>query len=560
VLVTRIGALVALALAPALAIQGYNEYALRSAREEEVRVGTLRAARAAAADLAQIGDGLRQILDLVGEEDAVRSKEPAACTAYLRGAASRLPGIGLLAVTEPDGRVVCNSLGTPAGAYSNADRAYLQRAVESGTFAIGDYVESVPTGRPSLHAALPLRDAGGATVALVVAAIDLDWLAGRLARAALAPETALSVIDEPGRVLVRLPDQAAWVGRQIDKDRLSVIAANVGEARDIIAWDGRRRIVAVAKPEGALGALTVSVGRDRAALFADIDAATLRGVVLILLGAVLAFAAAFVGGRLFIRRPVRRLLEAATAWRGGDLSARTRLGGGSEFGRLGAAFDAMAASLQQHEGELTSEVRRSRALQEQQSVMLHELNHRVKNTLATVQALARQSRGGEGQAAQLEGRILALSKTHDLLTRDDWTGAPLREMLENELGPYRNGSEHCVLDGPEVALPPRHVLALGMTVHELTTNAAKYGALSREAGQVSVKWRTVRGEGGGETLLLDWQERGGPPVSEPRRRGFGTRLIAGGVTRELDGSVEMEFHPAGLRCSIRVPLPPPERA
>ena len=560
-LVTRIGALVALALAPALAIQGYNEYALRSAREEAVRVDTLRAAGAAAADLAQLGESFRQVLDLLAEEGPIRRKEPEACAAYLRDARQRLPGVVLLAVAETDGRVLCNSAGTvPGRAY--ADRAYHQRVVATGAFAVGDYVVGEVTGRHIVHVAAPLtapRDAGaattGATTGVVLAAVDLDWLAARLARSGLGPDTVLTVIDAGGRVIVRVPDQSTWVGRQLEPDRLARIAASVGTASDATGWDGRRRIVAITKPEGPLSSLTLSVGRDRAALFADIDAATQRGVVLILLGAVLAFAAAFLGGRAFIRRPVDRLLRAAAAWRGGDLTARTGLAGVGEFGQLGSAFDGMAGALQQHEGELRAEVRRSRELQEQQSVMLHELNHRVKNTLATVQALARQSRGGEGQAAQLEGRILALSKTHDLLTRDDWSGAPLREMLENELGPYRNGSDHCVLDGPEVALPPRHVLALGMTVHELTTNAAKYGALSRETGRVSVTWRTLRGESGAEILLLDWRETGGPPVSEPARRGFGTRLIAGGISRELDGEVVMDFDPAGLRCAIRVPLP-----
>ena len=566
-LVTRIGALVALALAPALAIQGYNEYALRSAREEAVRVDTLRAARAAASDLAQLGEGLRQVLDLVAEEGPVRRKEPEACAAYLRGARARLPGIVLLAVTETDGRIACSSAGPDASpGRSFADRAYHRCVVAGGAFAVGDYVEGEATGRRVVHFAAPLPAsseagaAGAATAGIVLAAVDLDWLAGRLARSDLGPSTVLSVVDEGGRVLVRVPDQAAWVGREVDPERRALIASSVGTARDAIAWDGQRRIVAVAKPEGPLSPLTLSIGRDRASLFADIDQATLRGVVLILLGAVLAFAGALIGGRVFIRRPVRRLLGAASAWRAGDLTARTGLGGTGEFAQLGSAFDAMAASLETHEGELRAEVRRSRELQEQQSVMLHELNHRVKNTLATVQAIARQSRGGEGQAAQLEGRILALSKTHDLLTRDDWSGAPLREVLENELGPYRNSVEHFALDGPEVALPPRHVLALVMTVHELTTNAAKYGALSRDGGRVSVTWRTVRGESGADVLALDWRETGGPPVAEPRRRGFGTRLISGGIGRELDGEVVMDFDPAGLRCAIRVPLPVPERA
>ncbi|WP_245338027.1 sensor histidine kinase, partial [Methylobacterium radiotolerans] len=119
--------------------------------------------------------------------------------------------------------------------------------------------------------------------------------------------------------------------------------------------------------------------------------------------------------------------------------------------------------------------------------------HRVKNTLATVQALARQSRGS---AEVLEARILALSKTHDLLTREDWSGAPLREVLESELGPYRTGGDQIRLDGPDVSLSPREVLALGLTVHELTTNAAQYGALSVLEGRVRVAGAVAAGPAG----------------------------------------------------------------
>ena len=214
----------------------------------------------------------------------------------------------------------------------------------------------------------------------------------------------------------------------------------------------------------------------------------------------------------------------------------------------------MAESLQRNEERLRGEIAHSRGLQQLQATMMHELNHRVKNTLATVQSLARQARGGEDQGARLEGRILALSKTHDLLTREDWTGASLREVLENELSPYRNGADHIVADGPDVALPPRYVLAIGMTVHELTTNAAKYGALSTARGRIRVAWRLVLGESGAQHLCLDWNESGGPPVAPPTRRGFGTRLIAGGIQRELGGDVRLDFDPRGLHCLLDVPL------
>ena len=553
-LTRRILALVLLALAPALAIQGYNEYALRASRDAAVRADALGAARAVAADLAQLAQSLHQVLDLVAAESAVRAKEPGACTSYLREIIDRLPQLSLISVAEPNGQVICDSRGSAPGAYSNAERAYHKRVLASDDFAMGDFVIGVRTRQPAIHFAQPVRDEAGRLSGVIVAGVDLTRLSERLQQALRFPSTTLTVTDRTGVVLVRRPDQEAWAGRMLPPERLAKLMREGESTRTVEGLDGRPRIVGVAEPGGVLAGLRIIVGRDREVAFTDIDDATERGVTLILLGAALAVLAALLGGRRFIERPVQRLLRGAAAWQGGDLGARTGMSGPSEFGRLGAAFDAVVATLQSREHELRGEVARSRAMQEQQATMLHELNHRVKNTLATVQSLARQSRGGEAQAEQLEARILALSKTHDLLTREDWSGASLREVMESELSPYRNGADHITIVGPDVALPPRYVLAIGMTVHELTTNAAKYGALSIEQGRISVTWHLKTGEAGSRLLYLDWHERGGPEVGPPQRRGFGTRLIAGGIQRELGGEVRLDFDPAGLRCLLSVPL------
>ena len=313
---------------------------------------------------------------------------------------------------------------------------------------------------------------------MLVAAIDLDWFSRHLQRNLRLPSTSVTVADEDRTIMVRYPDGEPWIGKPIPEERQRILTERGEGVRVDLGIDGRERVLANAHPTGPAAAAWITVGRDRKTAYADIDAATRRGIVLIALGAVLAIAAALVAGRLFIRRPVDRLLRTAAAWQSGDLCARTGLHGPDEFGRLGTKLDGMAASLQRNETHLREEVRNGRAMQERQVTMLHELNHRVKNTLATVQALARQStRGGDAPGERLEARILALSKTHDLLTRDDWSGAPLRAVLENELGPYRGGDSAFVVEGPDVDLPPRHVLSLGMTLHELVTNAVKHGAL-----------------------------------------------------------------------------------
>ncbi|GEO98033.1 sensor histidine kinase [Methylobacterium haplocladii] len=555
-LTARILLLVLLALAPAVAVQVYNEQDLRNARAETVRSAAARGAQAVAADLAQFADGARQVLDILAEEPAIRDRDAAACTPFLASVAGRLTGSNIIVVTDAAGSVVCNSKGAAPGSYSLADRSYFKTVMATGRSAIGEYVIGRGSGRPTIQFAHPLRHGADGITGLINLGFDPEWLSQRLSQAGLPRDAAITVVDRNGSVLVRLPDTTAWIGRRVPDDfeaalKGAVAAGGVTEMPDLY---GTLRITGAVRPQGSLDGITVSVGLSRDAAFADIDAANRRGVVLIVAGIVVALLAALAGGRAFIRRPVQRLLRAAHAWRGGDLGARSGLKGSSEFGELGQAFDTMAAALQSHEQDLKAELSRSHALQEQQVTMLHELNHRVKNTLATVQSLARQSRGGEEQVAQLENRILALSKTHDLLTRKDWTRASLRQVLENELSPYRNGEDQFDLVGEDVDLPPRYVLALGMTAHELTTNAAKYGALSTGTGRVSVGWRVTRGEAGQNRLRIEWREHDGPPVTIPQRRGFGSRLITGGIARELAGEVRLEFDPQGLRCVIDVPL------
>jgi two-component system CheB/CheR fusion protein len=191
-------------------------------------------------------------------------------------------------------------------------------------------------------------------------------------------------------------------------------------------------------------------------------------------------------------------------------------------------------------------------------IMLAELNHRVKNTLATVQAVAQQT---AANAPDLEhfnesflARLLALSNTHNLLAREAWNGAPLTDIINNELAPYRHGDELRVqLHGENITLLPKHALALSMAIHELATNAAKYGALSVSSGQVSIGWITRKTQQG-LRLHLQWAESGGPAVLPPEHHGFGSRLISDGLPYELDGQVTLAFLPHGVTCVIDVPL------
>lgn len=192
-------------------------------------------------------------------------------------------------------------------------------------------------------------------------------------------------------------------------------------------------------------------------------------------------------------------------------------------------------------------------------LMVNELNHRVKNTLAMMQAVAAQTfRNAEdlpqAQAA-FSARIMAFAKANDLLTGQNWEGASLGDVLAISAQTHAgNEPGRFVSHGPVVRLSPKTALALSMAMHELATNAVKYGALSAPGGRVLATWTVEDAPGQGERLKLEWREEGGPPVSPPARRGFGSRLVERGLAAELGGTVEVLFEPAGVVCRIDAPL------
>ncbi len=191
---------------------------------------------------------------------------------------------------------------------------------------------------------------------------------------------------------------------------------------------------------------------------------------------------------------------------------------------------------------------------ERQKLMIDELNHRVKNTLATVQSIAMQTARSHGDprtfAEGFQARLLALSHTHDLLTRSHWEGADLGDILQHETEAH--GSSRVSITGPRVALPPAAALSLGMIFHELATNAAKYGALSALEGRVFVDWSVA--DQTRRQLSLVWRELGGPAVSSPLHKGFGSRLIERNVRHDLAGDVELDYADGGLVATFSIPL------
>jgi two-component sensor histidine kinase len=206
---------------------------------------------------------------------------------------------------------------------------------------------------------------------------------------------------------------------------------------------------------------------------------------------------------------------------------------------------------------LRREVADRRLAEKQQQLLIAELHHRVKNTLATVQAVIQMSlraahdmdsfRGSIGQ------RIASLANTHTLLSERRWDAVSFRELVTSELAPYDQAGR-LTLDGPDFKLPAQTAVAFGMMLHELTTNASKYGALARDEGKLAVRW-TLASEDGALWITLQWDERGGPRVAPPEHDGFGSTLLRRIFESQLHGSIDFDFKPEGLHVRALARLP-----
>ncbi len=194
-------------------------------------------------------------------------------------------------------------------------------------------------------------------------------------------------------------------------------------------------------------------------------------------------------------------------------------------------------------------------------MLIDELNHRVKNTLSTVQSIVwqtlRTTTDPKAIRQSIESRLFALSRSHDLLTREKWESAGLLDIAHDALEPFGvsgGRTDRIVITGENIRFPPKAALALSIAFNELATNAVKYGALSNAVGSILIGW-TMETAPAGKRLLLNWTEKGGPQVTPPAHKGFGSRVLERGLTHELEGTVHLDYRPDGLVCTMDIPLP-----
>ncbi len=233
-----------------------------------------------------------------------------------------------------------------------------------------------------------------------------------------------------------------------------------------------------------------------------------------------------------------------------------------ERSKMGARlFDELALLRAERDDRLAlrEALERNEEAQRHQSLLINELNHRVKNTLAIIQSIAMQTLRGPDTPPEVReafmARLLALANAHDILTEESWESAELGDVLAKAVGTHQQGQGNRVsLSGPHFRLMPKTAVALAMAMHELATNATKFGALSGHLGRVEINW-DIAGPVGEPMLHLRWTERDGPPVQPPTFRRFGSRLIERGLAGELNGSVKLDYRVEGVVCTIDAPLP-----
>lgn len=343
-LTTRMFLLVFLAVLPALGIQAYNEYDLRAARAEDIRQQVIQITKQFGAEMGELREGARQLIVALGQLSAVKTQQGAACDALFASAKANFKNYSLLGAADVNGTIFCSS--SPLSYSSVAQQPFFKRAMVTDELAVGNYWVDPSTGQKMIDFAQRFRDDKGQVAGVVFAGLDLDWLSAHLKERGLSPTASILIADREGNIIARLPHPEQLVGKNMRKTHEAIMDGDKAGWEEAKGVDGIVRIFGYVPAQLPPYDLFLSAGLSKAEAFAPIDTATLRGILLILLGLLLALYAAYQGGRIFIRRPINGLLEAATAWSNGNYEARAQLkDAGSELGRLGAAFNHMAAAV-----------------------------------------------------------------------------------------------------------------------------------------------------------------------------------------------------------------------
>src|SRR6202171_1259642 len=317
----------------------YNEFDLLRARQVEVQNQALSLAKLAAAEQQQIVQGIRQVLIAMSELPSIKTRDSQACNAYLAAMQQRFPAFITFLVSDLNGKSFCdtNSDHRPV---TIAARAYFANILKTGAFTVGEFSSGLSTSRNVLQFALPFYGDDGRMGGVIVAGLNLDWLADYIARKGVPEGAALAITDRNGTYLARFPHNDRFIGTKMPGDKY--LKMDDRGAVDILDIDGVERIEGYSALRADSGGLVVSFGLNKAQAFTEIQNRTQRGVLLIALSTLLVLVVTSLGARRFIHRPLGQLVDAANQWRVGDYARRVDIADKYEIAPGADGFNTMA--------------------------------------------------------------------------------------------------------------------------------------------------------------------------------------------------------------------------
>lgn len=548
----RLFLLTLVALLPAAIVLFYNLYSIRQAKETEIRDEAVRAGQFGALELQRIVSGAENVLIALAASPAIQQFNGSDCTAYLRRVAARLPQFLGIAVADGQGLIVCRP--KPGASTTIGDRPYFKEVLKTRDFVVGEYTVSRISHQAILPLAMPVRDDQGKVAGVIVGALNLDWLGQRLAERKFARNSALTVTDRTGTIIARVPNVEKYLGTKVGAQYLNLVTADQPGTLRARGRDGIERIFGYYPASSIATGMFISAGISVDDAYGPIRRVSWISLLATLVSLLLSFVLAWLTSRELIRRPVGRLIATIRNWRGGDEAARTGMSESSgEFGVVGKAIDDFLC-------ELVAARQAAMQAQAQRELLVHELDHRIKNLLATVQSLARQTfkdtARPEEAVAGFTRRLAAMSEAHGLLMKDNWQSAGMRDVVLAATLPFTNEAKpQFAIAGPDLELKAKAVLSLSMALHELCTNAVKYGALKGSDGRVEIDWAVDRGDRPEDGVLrFNWVEKGGPAVVAPQKFGFGSKMIERVLGYELEATVETRYAETGVICTLVAPL------
>lgn len=531
----RLLLLTAVALLPAFLIVLSNNLSSRALRSAEVDAYALKMTEVVQNEVVRGLTAAATMMIAMGRSEIVDQHDAAACQSYTDAIRRDLVTIMDIAVADATGRLYCHS-GDSAASEIEAGIKTLVTG-RPGQLSVGGYTQT--SGGAALPIGLAQTGADGKVEGYILLNVSMAELVRQVTAATKELQgSRTTVTDRSGIVLLSLPASTIQPGQAAPAYMDRFVHAEAPGTLRTSNPDGVAEIIGYRPVSDALPIATV-FELPEAPIMAPIDRAGIVNSLIALAGAGVAFLLAWFIGGVFIERPVGVLNRAIAARRSGDRSARTGLAGDvSEFGVIGESVDNLFDDLDRREVL-------QRQAEEQRDLYAREIQHRVKNLLAIIQVIARQTLARPDASPEVrtfESRIGAIIRAHTKSLMQSDRAGDVEDLVREGVAPFVGLSgDRLEIEGPSVQLRSKVASALALALHELATNAVKYGALSRENGRVEVHWDVD-----GDSFRLSWTERGGPPVAPPTQTGFGTVLISRVLRAETRGDVSTEFGADGF--------------